>query len=47
LFPQAKKKIKEKVLIDNKYWMICQDHTSGNTLDKEYKIKEDVLSFKN
>jgi len=47
LLPEAKQRIREKVLLDEDYIAICKQLSSGGTIDEHYEIKDDLLCWKN
>jgi len=47
LLPGAKDRIKEKDLLDDEYWAICKQLSSGNIIHKHYELKDDILCWKN
>jgi hypothetical protein len=47
LVAEAKKLIMEKALRDNDYRTICKLLSSGRNLDKEYRIHNEILCWKN
>jgi len=47
LLPEAKKRIEENGLLDDEYQSICKQLSSGDIIDKQYQLKDDILWWKN
>jgi len=47
LLPEGKKRIKENALLDDEYQSICKQLSSGDIIDKQYQLKDDILWWKN
>jgi len=47
LLPEAKEKIKEKAMLDDKYRELCNQVSLGGHIDKGFAIKEELLCWKN
>jgi hypothetical protein len=47
LLPEAKERIKEKAMLDEKYRELCKQVLSGGNIDKGFEIKNELLCWKN
>jgi hypothetical protein len=47
LLPEAKERIKEKAMLDEKYRKLCKQVTKGGNIDKGFSITEGLLCWKN
>ena len=47
LLPEAKERMKEKALLDEEYRSICTHLSSGDGIDKNYELIDDLLCRKN
>jgi hypothetical protein len=47
LLPEAKERIKEKAMLDNKYRELCKQVTTEGNIDKSFSVKDELLCWKN
>jgi hypothetical protein len=47
LLPEAKERIEEKAVLDNKYRDICKQVSMGGNVDKDYSIRDKLLCWTN
>jgi hypothetical protein len=47
LLPEAKERIKEQAILDEKYRELWNQVSSGGNIDKTFKSKEELLCWKN
>jgi hypothetical protein len=47
LLPEAKERIKEKAMLDDKYKELCKQITNGGNIDTNFSLSEDQLCRKN
>jgi len=47
LLPEAKERIKEKAMLDEKDRELCKQVTAGGNIDKTFTITDDLLCWKN
>ena len=47
LLVEAKERIKEKAMLNEDCLTMCRQLSTGGRIDEHYKIKEDILSWKN
>jgi hypothetical protein len=46
LLPEAKERIKQKALLDEKYLEICKTVHEGNQIDEHFTMEDDLLCWK-
>jgi hypothetical protein len=44
--PQARESIKEKAMLDEKYWELCKQVTIGGNIDKSFSITDKLVCWK-
>jgi len=47
LLPEAKERIKEKAMLDDRYRELCKQVSSGGNIDKGFALKDEFLCWKN
>ena len=47
LLPEAKERIKEKAMLDDKYRELCNQVSLGGNIDKSFSISNELLCWKN
>jgi len=47
LLPEAKERIKEQAMLDEKYRELCKLVSSGGNIDKGYSILNELLCWRN
>jgi len=47
LLPEAKEKIKEKAMLDEKYEDLCKQLSPGGNIDRNFTLANELLCWKN
>jgi len=47
LLPEARDRIQEKAMLDEKYMQLCKQVSTGGNIDKSFSISNELLCWKN